>query len=134
MNHRRWLVNASTGWLRQGLLGAALLSLGLGAAPVAVAAPSAAPLKGVGPGCDPDRPAVATHAGGVVLSPQPARGPIPCATVVGTTSEAADVGVLRPGSVFYAPLLLNTSTPPQDTLEAPRRLRGPATVARPGRA
>jgi hypothetical protein len=32
MNHRRWLVNASTGWLRQGLLGAALLSLGLGAA------------------------------------------------------------------------------------------------------
>jgi len=44
---------------------------------------------------------------------------VPCATFVGTTSEAASVGVTRSGSVFYAPLLENTSPPPQNTLQGP---------------
>jgi hypothetical protein len=102
------------------LLADALLLLALGAAPSAAAASSAAH-KTVGPGCDPARPAIATYVGGAVLSPQPARAPIPCETVVGTTSEAADVGVLG-RSVFYSPLLLNTSTPPQNTLEGPEEV------------
>ncbi|MGA8804504.1 MAG: hypothetical protein WB866_07430, partial [Solirubrobacterales bacterium] len=38
---------------------------------------------------------------------------------VGTTSEAASVGVTRSGSLFYAPLLENTSPPPQNTLQGP---------------
>ena len=38
---------------------------------------------------------------------------------VGTTSEAGSVGVTRSGSVFYAPLLENTSPPPQNTLQGP---------------
>jgi hypothetical protein len=101
--------------------GVLALALALGAVPVA-AASSRAPLKDVGRGCDATRPAVATHAGGAVLSPQPARAPIPCETVVETTSEAADVGVLGPHTVFYAPLLLNTSTPPQNTLEGPEEV------------
>jgi hypothetical protein len=115
-------VRASKGSLCWGLVVAALLWLALGAAPVMAAGSSAARPKGAGPGCDPARPAVASYAGGVVLSPQPARAPIPCATVVGTTSEAADVGFLGPGSVFYAPLLLNTSTPPQNTLQGPEQV------------
>ena len=42
-----------------------------------------------------------------------------CQTFVGTTSEAASVGVTRSGAVFYAPLLENTSPPPQNTLQGP---------------
>lgn len=110
------------GWLgvRLGAGVAALLLLALALPSLAAASP--APLPRVGPGCAPARSAVATHAGGVVLSRQPRRAPIPCETVVGTTSEAADVGVLRPDSVFYAPLLLNTAPPPQNTLEGPEEV------------
>ncbi len=104
---------------RAGPLCVALLTMGLGVVPVAAAAASHAPLTGGGPGCDAARPAVATYAGGVVVSPQPAGAPIPCETVVGKSSEAADVGILRPNSVFYAPLLPNASPPPPYNLEQP---------------
>jgi len=40
-------------------------------------------------------------------------------TFVGTTSEAASVGLTRSGEVLYAPLLENTSPPPQNTLQGP---------------
>jgi hypothetical protein len=73
-----------------------------------------------GPGCDPQRRAVAHYAGGVrVPGRHEAGAPVPCMTFVGTTSEAADVGVTRRGSVFYAPLLENSSPPPQNTLQGP---------------
>jgi hypothetical protein len=70
-------------------------------------------------GCDASRPAVAHGTNGVPLSPQPAYPPIPCQSVIGLSSEAADVGVTRSGAVFYAPLVENTSPPPQNTLEGP---------------
>jgi hypothetical protein len=44
---------------------------------------------------------------------------VPCETFVGTTSEAASVGVTARGPVFYAPLLQNTMAPPQNTLQGP---------------
>ena len=56
-------------------------------------------------GCDTSRPAVAHGTNGVPLSPQPAYPPIPCQSVIGLSSEAADVGVSRSGAVFYAPLV-----------------------------
>jgi hypothetical protein len=72
-----------------------------------------------GPGCDPSRPAVSHYSGGVPAHRPPSVAPVPCATFVGTTSEAASVGVTRAGSVFYAPLLENNSPPPTNTLQGP---------------
>src|SRR5215469_4543613 len=68
-------------------------------------------------GCDATRPAVAHDTDSVPLSVQPAYRPIPCQTVVGLSSEDADVGVTRSGTLFYAPLVQNTSAPPNNTLE-----------------
>lgn len=59
----------------------------------------------LGPGCDPTRPAVAHHAGGVPLAPQPHGAPIACAVQVGPTTETATIGVTSNGTVFYAPLI-----------------------------
>ena len=72
------------------------------------------------PGCDSSRPAVAHFGGAVRARPgSPASVPIPCRTFVGTTSEAASIGLTRSGDVLYAPLLDNISPPPQNTLQGP---------------
>ena len=96
------------------------LALSLGLALVASGQASAAAKKGhEGSGCDPARPAVAHYTGGVVAPGRRANAPIPCEAFVGTTSEAGSVGVSRSGSLFYAPLLQNTSPPPTNTLQGP---------------
>jgi hypothetical protein len=83
-------------------------------------APSVAAKPGPqGPGCDPSRPAVAHYAGAVAAPGTRASAPVPCEAFVGTTSESAVVGVTDSGSLFYAPLLENTSPPPQNTLQGP---------------
>jgi hypothetical protein len=95
------------------------LALGVGLA-LLVSAPSAVAKQGPdGPGCDPARPAVAHYSGGIPAPGTRASAPVPCMTFVGTTSEAGSVGVTRSGSLFYAPLLENTSPPPQNTLQGP---------------
>ena len=87
---------------------------------LAAAAPSAPAKKGdEGPGCDPARSAVAHYVGGVLAPGERANAPVPCEAFVGTTSEAGSVGVSRAGSLFYAPLLQNTSPPPTNTLQGP---------------
>jgi cellulase (glycosyl hydrolase family 5)/glycosyl hydrolase family 5 len=83
------------------------------------AAASSAAAGPKGPGCDRGRPAVAHHSGGVRIPGRRRPTLVPCETFVGRTSEAASVGVTRRGSVFYAPLLENTSPPPQNTLQGP---------------
>jgi hypothetical protein len=91
-----------------------------GVVTAALPAPAAsATTHSKGPGCDRGRPAVAHHRGAVRLPGRRRPAPIPCETFVGRTSEAASVGVTRRGSVFYAPLLENRSTPPQNTLQGP---------------
>src|SRR5215218_4197341 len=84
-----------------------------------IAPPAVAKKRPQGPGCDSARPAVAHYSGGVPAPGRRSSARVPCATFVGTTSEAASVGVTRSGSVFYAPLLENTSPPPQNTLQGP---------------
>ena len=87
---------------------------------VASAASPAVAKKGpAGSACDPARPAVAHYSGGVPAPGKRASAPVPCMSFVGTTSEAGSVGVTRSGSLFYAPLLENTSPPPQNTLQGP---------------
>src|SRR5512133_387078 len=97
-----------------------VLALSVALALVGSAASSALAKKGsAGSACDPTRPAVAHYSGGVPAPGRRASAPVPCMTFVGTTSEAGSVGVTRSGSVFYAPLLENTSPPPQNTLQGP---------------
>jgi hypothetical protein len=107
--------------VKRSIVAVLVLLLCIGAAAPAPAAPGAAAHRG-GPGCDPARPAVAHRAGGVVLRHQPRGAAIPCAVVVGPTSESADVGVTRSGSVVYAPLNRNTATPPQNVIEGPEQV------------
>ncbi len=96
------------------------LALFAGLMTAALPAPAAsATTHSKGPGCDPGRPAVAHYRGAVRIPGRRRSAPIPCETFVGRTSEAASVGVTRSGSVFYAPLLENRSTPPQNTLQGP---------------
>jgi hypothetical protein len=118
-----------------GSLSVAILVLALGVASIASAEGSS---KAMGNGkekveesrppvapvanCEKERPAIATGARGVPVSPQPETAPIPCESVIGTSSEAADVGVEEPGSVFFAPLLLNTSTPPENVRQGPEEV------------
>jgi hypothetical protein len=99
--------------MRRWLLAAGLLVL----APPAAA--DAAPPQGRDNACDRARPAVAHYRGAVRIPSRRRSAPIPCEAFVGPTSEAAPVGVTRRGSVFYAPLLENTSPPPQNTLKGP---------------
>src|SRR4051794_31620926 len=101
--------------MRRRLLGlTALLSVAAVPVPTAAATPHPS-----GPGCDRGRRAVAHYGGGIPAPGRRRSAPVPCATFVGTTSEAASVGVTRWGSVFYAPLLENTSPPPENTLRGP---------------
>jgi hypothetical protein len=91
------------------------------AAALAAAAPAGA--TGLRTGCDRSRPAVAYHAGGRALRPQPARPPVPCLEVIDQhSSESADVDVLDSGRILYAPLVENS-------LPAPTDDRGPAEIA-----
>src|SRR5258706_6562325 len=56
-----------------------------------------------GPGCDPSRPAVAHYAGGVVLDPQPANGPIACGVYTGFPGGETRIETGACGTLMYAP-------------------------------
>jgi hypothetical protein len=100
--------------------GAIGITVALIAASAASWAGNASPASAAVAGhCDGGRPAVATHTRGVRFAHQPKGAPVPCESFVGATSEAADVGVLTTGSVFYAPLLLNHGAPPSNVLAGP---------------
>jgi hypothetical protein len=61
----------------------------------------------VGPGCDPARPAVTYHAGGIFGAPASTSHqgnlPIPCAVVSDSTMETATIGITQNGTVVSAP-------------------------------
>lgn len=54
-------------------------------------------------GCTRDRPAIAHHAGGVPLDPQPAGAPVPCGVTTGFGGSESRVNVTNSGSVIYEP-------------------------------
>src|SRR5436190_22194506 len=66
----------------------------------------ARPTPNPGPGCDPTRRAVAHHAGGAVLDPQPQGAPIACGMFTGYGGAEARVGVTNDGAVVYEPAVL----------------------------
>jgi len=51
-------------------------------------------------GCQGWRPAVAYHAGGLAVAPAPDAAPIPCAVLLGRSSESALVGATGDGANF----------------------------------
>ena len=112
---------------------AIITAAALGALLATAASASAGEVSGIGngrgrvsitplEGCDASRPAVAHGTDRIPVSVQPAYAPIPCQSVIGLSSEDADVGVTRSGALFYAPLVQNTSPPPQNTLEGPENV------------
>jgi hypothetical protein len=60
----------------------------------------------LGPGCAPDRPAIAHHAGGVIaLSLQAQQAPIPCSTATGWRTSEPSIAVSNAGAVLFQPAL-----------------------------
>jgi hypothetical protein len=102
-------------------IGALLATLALIGAPPATGKPRSA-----GAGCDPSRPALAHHAGGAVLRPQPSGAPIPCMSFTGPTTDSAAIGVTGAGSVFYGPIEQLDPNP----VPAPAKIVTPTIVAR----
>jgi hypothetical protein len=128
-----------------GAFAAVILAAGVLAAPPLVTPAKAGGLNAAkrGPGCDPDRPAVAHRAGGVPLASlpsvrgadpvrgshsRPMRAPIPCVVEVGPTTETANIGVTSNGTVFYAPWVTSDVLPvnPDRGLPPARRNCGQA--------
>lgn len=61
-----------------------------------------------GPGCAPDRPAIAHHAGGVLTdSDKGEEAPIPCATNTGFRTSEISIAVTNEGTVLFQPALAN---------------------------
>lgn len=59
-----------------------------------------------GPGCRPNDPAVAHHAGGQLLVPQPTSRPVPCGVFTGFGGSETRIQVTNDGTVVYEPAVL----------------------------
>jgi hypothetical protein len=58
----------------------------------------------LGPGCAPDRPAIAHHAGGdTVETPQGKEAPIPCVTATGFHTSEVSIVVTNAGTILFRP-------------------------------
>src|SRR5258705_7937918 len=58
-----------------------------------------------GPGCAPDRPAIAHHAGGVIANPGRESPPVPCVTTTGWRTSEISVAVTNAGTVLFEPAI-----------------------------
>jgi hypothetical protein len=66
----------------------------------------------LGPGCDPDRPAIAHHAGGIrVAHGREANAPIPCSTNTGFRTSEIGLVVTNSGSIVGFQPALQTGLP-----------------------
>src|SRR5215472_7537311 len=78
----------------------------------------------LGPGCAPDRPAVAHHAGGVIVEP-PRGGPrlIPCSTNTGWRTSETGIVVTNRGTVLLQPAVQGDGGLPIGLLRSSNRGR-----------
>ena len=68
----------------------------------------------LGPGCAPDRPAIAHHAGGVLVQEPHGKAhqaPIPCSTSTGWRTGELSIAVSNRGSVLYSTTLPSSGLP-----------------------
>jgi hypothetical protein len=80
------------------------LTLAMSAITVAIFPVTTAVAADLGPGCAPDRPAVAHHAGGVLAAtPNGEKAPIPCVTNTGSRTSEIGLVVTNAGTVLFQP-------------------------------
>src|SRR6266851_5922909 len=96
---RRWLISPA---------GAILAVAAVGLAPARLAAVPGDGDDGaeLGPGCSPERPAIAHHAGGVIVENRRSKNPtppIPCVTPTGWRTSEVGTVVTNSGSVLLQP-------------------------------
>ncbi|MHB8669221.1 MAG: sialidase family protein [Acidimicrobiales bacterium] len=89
-----------------------LVWLGLGLSlPLILGAVNADPgiAAGAGPGagCDPARPVIAHHAGGIPLAAQPSTLPVPCGVRTGFGGSESRIAVTASGAVVYEPAVIS---------------------------
>jgi hypothetical protein len=65
----------------------------------------------LGPGCAPDRPAIAHHAGGIVVHDRRGEAPIPCSTPTGFPTTEVSIVVTREGTVVFQPAIDQSGLP-----------------------
>jgi hypothetical protein len=63
----------------------------------------------LGPGCAPDRPAIAHHAGGVIVDTEE-KAPIPCTTATGFRTVEISIVITNNGTIFFEPALATETT------------------------
>ena len=93
---KSWLISA---------LSIFVMGVSIGFSPIGLlAAPQQQVGGAAGPGCQPDRPAIAHHVGGVkVDTPQGSEAPIPCATRTGARVGEESIVVTNTGTVLLRP-------------------------------
>jgi hypothetical protein len=85
---------------------AAMAFAALAAVPEAFAKDNDKDQKGaeLGPGCAPDRPAIAHHAGGILAGTDKVEeAPIPCTTATGFRTNEVSVVITNEGSALFQP-------------------------------
>lgn len=83
-----------------------VLALGvLGFAPALVGSASAARNGSLGPGCAPDRPAVAHYAQGVIATGRHRHAPIPCMTRTGFPTSEVSIAVTNRAAILFNPVI-----------------------------
>jgi hypothetical protein len=79
--------------------------------PVALANDANDDAASLGPGCAPERPAVAHHAGGIrVAVGGPASAPIPCSTSTGFRTGEVSIAIANDGTILFQPALDTETT------------------------
>src|SRR6266481_10014847 len=77
--------------------------------------------KDLGPGCSPDRPAIAHHAGGVLATLPPGqakKAPIPCSTSTGYRTGEISLVVTNMGTLLFQPALADATGQPVGVLRS----------------
>src|SRR5229473_478181 len=99
---------------RSSLTAAAAMAIAasLAAAPAVFAAKENEHQMDLGPGCTPERPAIAHHAGGVIVkADEDERAPIPCATSTGWRTSEISIAITNEGTVLFQPAFFKAGLP-----------------------
>jgi hypothetical protein len=89
----------------------AVLAAGfLGVVPAWLGSAWAAPQRSLGPGCAPQRPAVAYYAGAIAAARQRGKAPIPCVTRTGYATSEVSVAVTNDGAILFNPAIAASGT------------------------
>jgi hypothetical protein len=68
--------------------------------------------RDLGPGCAPERPATAHHAGAVIVEPdEDENAPIPCATRTDWRTSEVSIVITNPGSILFQPVFPEAGLP-----------------------